>query len=175
MTLYRTAAARRAAPRLRGEYREMPGMRLTLDQAMRLWDIDRQTCSQRARLPHRDALPRNWMAAAGTGRTHSRVMRLLISRKGGCPCAGFDTLSCNRGGLGYCRLRNHERQLAHRAQRKLRRVRRPTTGVRRTTSRSAIRGSTTTRSSTTTSKAPSKRRMAAKGFDRAVDRTTRIC
>ena len=31
--------------RIRGEYREMPGMRLTLDQAMRLWMFDRQTCS----------------------------------------------------------------------------------------------------------------------------------
>lgn len=31
--------------RVRGEYREMPGMRLTLDQAMRLWMLDRQTCS----------------------------------------------------------------------------------------------------------------------------------
>ena len=30
--------------RARGEYREMPGMRLTIDQAMRLWDVDRQTC-----------------------------------------------------------------------------------------------------------------------------------
>jgi hypothetical protein len=31
--------------RVRGEYREMPGMRLTLDQAMRLWMLDRGTCS----------------------------------------------------------------------------------------------------------------------------------
>jgi len=31
--------------RVRGEYREMPGMRLTLDQAMRLWTLDRQLCS----------------------------------------------------------------------------------------------------------------------------------
>jgi hypothetical protein len=31
--------------RVRGEYREMPGMRLTLDQAMRLWMLDRNTCS----------------------------------------------------------------------------------------------------------------------------------
>jgi hypothetical protein len=30
--------------RARGEYREMPGMRLTIEQAMRLWDLDRQTC-----------------------------------------------------------------------------------------------------------------------------------
>lgn len=31
--------------RVRGEYREMPGMRLTLDQAMRLWMLDRGTCA----------------------------------------------------------------------------------------------------------------------------------
>ena len=31
--------------RVRGEYREMPGMRLTIDQAMRLWVLDRKTCS----------------------------------------------------------------------------------------------------------------------------------
>jgi hypothetical protein len=31
--------------RVRGEYREMPGMRLTLDQAMKLWMLDRKTCS----------------------------------------------------------------------------------------------------------------------------------
>lgn len=31
--------------RVRGEYREMPGMRLTVDQAMRLWMLDRPTCS----------------------------------------------------------------------------------------------------------------------------------
>ena len=30
--------------RIRGEYREMPGMRLTEDQAMRLWALDRSTC-----------------------------------------------------------------------------------------------------------------------------------
>ena len=30
--------------RVRGEYREMPGMRLTLEQAMRLWSLDRDTC-----------------------------------------------------------------------------------------------------------------------------------
>lgn len=31
--------------RIRGEYREMPGMRLTVDQAMRLFRLDRRTCS----------------------------------------------------------------------------------------------------------------------------------
>ncbi len=31
--------------RVRGEFREMPGMRLTLEQAMRLWSLDRETCA----------------------------------------------------------------------------------------------------------------------------------
>ena len=30
--------------RVRGEFREMPGMRLSLDQAMRLWALDYDTC-----------------------------------------------------------------------------------------------------------------------------------
>ncbi len=30
--------------RIRGEYREMPGMRLKPEQAMRLWALDRDTC-----------------------------------------------------------------------------------------------------------------------------------
>jgi hypothetical protein len=30
--------------RVRGEFREMPGMRLTFDQAVRLWALDRRTC-----------------------------------------------------------------------------------------------------------------------------------
>jgi hypothetical protein len=32
------------ANRVRGEFREMPGMRLTLDQATRLWALDHRTC-----------------------------------------------------------------------------------------------------------------------------------
>ena len=30
--------------RIRGEYSEMPGLRLTIAQACRLWQIDGQTC-----------------------------------------------------------------------------------------------------------------------------------
>jgi hypothetical protein len=30
--------------RIRGEFREMPGLRLSLEQAMRLWGLDRATC-----------------------------------------------------------------------------------------------------------------------------------
>lgn len=44
VTLFRTSAEDALLRRARGEYREMPGMRLTVEQAMRLWDLDRQTC-----------------------------------------------------------------------------------------------------------------------------------
>jgi len=30
--------------RIRGEFYEMPGLRLTVPQASRLWDVDRETC-----------------------------------------------------------------------------------------------------------------------------------
>ena len=30
--------------RVRGEYREMPGMALTISQATRLWQLERHTC-----------------------------------------------------------------------------------------------------------------------------------
>ena len=43
--LFRPAKDDALLRRVRGEYREMPGMRLTIEQAMRLWDIDRQTCA----------------------------------------------------------------------------------------------------------------------------------
>ena len=42
--LFRTAAQDALLRRVRGEYREMPGMRLTIEQAMRLWNADRQAC-----------------------------------------------------------------------------------------------------------------------------------
>lgn len=42
--LFRTSTEDALLRRARGEYREMPGMRLTIEQAMRLWDLDRQTC-----------------------------------------------------------------------------------------------------------------------------------
>jgi hypothetical protein len=43
--LFRKSEPNALLRRVRGEYREMPGMRLTIDQAMRLWNIDRQTCA----------------------------------------------------------------------------------------------------------------------------------
>lgn len=46
VTLFRTSQEDTLLGRVRGEYREMPGMRLTIEQAMRLWTLDRQTCSQ---------------------------------------------------------------------------------------------------------------------------------
>jgi hypothetical protein len=44
VVLYRTSRQDALLRRARGEYREMPGMRLTIEQAMRLWDLDRPTC-----------------------------------------------------------------------------------------------------------------------------------
>jgi Fic family protein len=35
-----------ALRRIRGEYLEMPGLRLTTAQAQRLWNLDRQTCEE---------------------------------------------------------------------------------------------------------------------------------
>lgn len=43
--VHRTFAEDDLLRRVRSEFREMPGMRLTLDQAMRLWMLDRQTCT----------------------------------------------------------------------------------------------------------------------------------
>ena len=36
----------RLLERVRGEYLEMPGLRLTLAQARRLWAVDEATCGQ---------------------------------------------------------------------------------------------------------------------------------
>jgi DNA-binding IclR family transcriptional regulator len=44
--LFRTSQDDLRLRRARGEYREMPGLRLTIEQAMRLWNLDRQTCLQ---------------------------------------------------------------------------------------------------------------------------------
>jgi len=42
--VHHTASEDALMRRARSEFREMPGMRLTLGQAMRLWDLDRTTC-----------------------------------------------------------------------------------------------------------------------------------
>jgi hypothetical protein len=46
ITIFRTFREESLIRRVRGEYREMPGMRLTVDQAMRLWMVDRTTCAR---------------------------------------------------------------------------------------------------------------------------------
>jgi hypothetical protein len=46
IVLHRTASEDALLRRVRSEFREMPGMRLTLGQAMRLWDLDRPTCGK---------------------------------------------------------------------------------------------------------------------------------
>ena len=45
ITIVTTSAGDALVRRVCGEYREMPGMRLTVDQAMRLWMLDRPTCA----------------------------------------------------------------------------------------------------------------------------------
>lgn len=45
VTFRRTNAEDALLCRVRGEFREMPGMRLTVEQAMRLWVLDRSTCT----------------------------------------------------------------------------------------------------------------------------------
>ncbi len=40
-----TAALTTLLTRVRGEFQEMPGMHITLDQGMRLWSMDRTTCT----------------------------------------------------------------------------------------------------------------------------------
>lgn len=45
VTPFRTSQEDDLLRRVRGEFREMPGMRLTVDQAMRFWMIDRTTCT----------------------------------------------------------------------------------------------------------------------------------
>lgn len=41
-----TAAKEQILRRVRGEYLEMPGLRLTEQQAQRLWGLDRTSCAQ---------------------------------------------------------------------------------------------------------------------------------
>lgn len=42
----RAHAIREALPSVEAEYREMPGLSLTLAQAARLWGLDRSTCER---------------------------------------------------------------------------------------------------------------------------------
>ncbi len=46
VTLFTTLSDEGLLRRVRGEFREMPGMRLTIDQATRLWTLDRDTCAK---------------------------------------------------------------------------------------------------------------------------------
>jgi hypothetical protein len=46
VTLFTTSHDDALVRRVCGEFREMPGMRLTIDQAARLWTIDRDTCAK---------------------------------------------------------------------------------------------------------------------------------
>jgi hypothetical protein len=45
VTLHRTTQEDFLLRRARGDFRESPGLRLTIEEAMRLWDLDRDTCA----------------------------------------------------------------------------------------------------------------------------------
>jgi hypothetical protein len=54
-------AIREAILRVEGEYREMPGLSLTLPQAARLWGLDQGTCERvLTKLIERRVLKRGW-------------------------------------------------------------------------------------------------------------------
>ena len=56
-----TPAVREAILRIEGEYREMPGLSLTLPQAARLWGLDQGTCERvLTNLIERRVLKRAW-------------------------------------------------------------------------------------------------------------------
>jgi hypothetical protein len=82
------AAANPLLSRIRGEYLEMPGLRLTLAQASRLWQVDAATCHEALdallteRFLHRTAegayiaLPSARAAPAKAGLSPSQAARL---------------------------------------------------------------------------------------------------
>lgn len=45
VTIFRSTSEDLLLRRVRGEFNEMPGMRLTIDQAARLWSLDRPACA----------------------------------------------------------------------------------------------------------------------------------
>ena len=71
IVVHRTASEDALLRRVRSEFKEMPGMRLTLNQAMRLWDLDRPTCCGlleslvASRFLYQDAFGRYGRAHAG--------------------------------------------------------------------------------------------------------------
>jgi hypothetical protein len=46
MTVHLAVATEQILQRIRSEYLEMPGLRLTPQQAQRLWGLDRQCCEE---------------------------------------------------------------------------------------------------------------------------------
>jgi hypothetical protein len=61
--------------RLRAEYLEMPGLRLTLEQAQRLCDVERALCKTVL-----DALVADKVLCVKSGGTHARLTEGIISR-----------------------------------------------------------------------------------------------
>jgi len=67
--------------RVRAEFAEMPGMRVTLEQAMRLWSLNRETCeSAIGELMASHFLERD--AHGRYKRAHGRVLTVRCVRQG---------------------------------------------------------------------------------------------
>ena len=64
VSVFRTVADDALACRVRGEFSEMPGMRLTLEQAMRMWTMNRETCKSLLR----SLLATRFLEIDGSGR-----------------------------------------------------------------------------------------------------------
>jgi hypothetical protein len=62
--------------RIRGEYLEMPGLRLTLDQAMRLFGVERTLCK-----PVLDALVEAKFLCVRPGGAYARVIDGDVGRR----------------------------------------------------------------------------------------------
>jgi hypothetical protein len=77
------------AERVRGEFREMPGLTLTVAQARRLWDLDLPTCSEVLRqLVDAGFLCRR--ADGAYGRASDLAARPLRMAKAGIQFIDFD-------------------------------------------------------------------------------------
>jgi hypothetical protein len=84
------AALFKLAQRIREEFEEAPGLRITVIEASRFWGLDEETCG-RARAALRDRLPQagpGWTVSQGVaaklGSTSDEEARLLARFDSGC-------------------------------------------------------------------------------------------
>ncbi len=77
--------------RIRGEFREMPGLRLSLEQAMRLWSLDRATCVDVLRAAAVSQVSRHrHQRQVSIG--PRRVLSGGAAPKGGTSCVGYTSV-----------------------------------------------------------------------------------